>query len=280
MTPEFAKQLRVISEGMRAQKTHPGEREGVTESERLRQETQQLRQLRQLHVKKTGLEFTSFSGSAEETDSVSGKVILQNVTGVTGVTKGSSHVTGDTQTRNSPTQKHVSDVTGKYGPSSGTLEVEQTVTSWLNANPDPSSPDGCAHCGQRDYLGDPLLPFGVASMGHTWLHRTCWTAWAVERRQQAIAALTTEPDRRSITCETFAFERMVALYREAPVPLATKVDEAEMLAAYLDFVAINDTQPDPNYIDFGTVPEDFLQAWRDASARWFDEVWTAAQLKP
>jgi hypothetical protein len=63
------------------------------------------------------------------------------------------------------------------------------VVEWLNRNHRRSSPDCCCWCGgtERD---DVLLPFGVESAGHAWVHSGCWRAWHEARRATAVAGLT------------------------------------------------------------------------------------------
>ena len=69
---------------------------------------------------------------------------------------------------------------------------EQAITDWLNANPEPSAPGTCAHCGRSERLGAAVLPFGVCQDTHTWLHPACWQAWNGARRNQAIQALNND----------------------------------------------------------------------------------------
>jgi hypothetical protein len=63
------------------------------------------------------------------------------------------------------------------------------VTAWLNSNPGSSAPGRCLDCGGGERSGDPLLPFGTETTGHTWLHRACWPTWCQAREAEAIAAL-------------------------------------------------------------------------------------------
>ncbi len=63
------------------------------------------------------------------------------------------------------------------------------VGEWLNRNPARSSPGCCLGCGDGDHGHDPLLPFGLESAGHAWLHLGCWRVWSESRRAEAIAAL-------------------------------------------------------------------------------------------
>jgi hypothetical protein len=63
------------------------------------------------------------------------------------------------------------------------------VVAWLNRNPDHSSSERCLGCGGGERPGDTLLPFGVESTGHAWLHSRCWPDWYARRKTEAVAAL-------------------------------------------------------------------------------------------
>jgi hypothetical protein len=63
------------------------------------------------------------------------------------------------------------------------------VVEWLDRNFQHSPPGRCLGCGERDHSHDPLLPYGVESVGHVWLHSRCWSPWYADRKAQAIAAL-------------------------------------------------------------------------------------------
>ncbi len=63
------------------------------------------------------------------------------------------------------------------------------VAEWLNRNPVCSPPGRCLGCGNGDHAHDPLLPFGIESTGHAWLHSRCWSAWYAGRRAEAVGAL-------------------------------------------------------------------------------------------
>jgi hypothetical protein len=63
------------------------------------------------------------------------------------------------------------------------------IAEWLNQNPVSSSPGRCLGCGGGDRDHDPLLPYGVESTGHVWLHSRCWPTWYESRKVQAVAAL-------------------------------------------------------------------------------------------
>jgi hypothetical protein len=67
--------------------------------------------------------------------------------------------------------------------------LDWCVVEWLNHNPERSAPGRCLDCGGRDYAHDPLLPYGVESTGHAWLHSRCWPAWYEARKAKAVAAL-------------------------------------------------------------------------------------------
>src|SRR5262245_56247746 len=63
------------------------------------------------------------------------------------------------------------------------------ITEWLNRHPARQATIRCLLCGESDRLGDPLLPFGTADRGHSWLHFVCWPEWHGHRRTEAAAAL-------------------------------------------------------------------------------------------
>jgi hypothetical protein len=63
------------------------------------------------------------------------------------------------------------------------------VAEWLNRHPARSAPGRCLGCGDGDHRHDPLLPYGVESTGHAWLHCDCWPAWYAGRKAEAVAAL-------------------------------------------------------------------------------------------
>jgi hypothetical protein len=62
------------------------------------------------------------------------------------------------------------------------------ISEWLNRHPVRSSPERCVACGEQTH--DPLLPFGIESQGHAWLHSRCWPAWHAGRKAEGVAALT------------------------------------------------------------------------------------------
>ena len=63
------------------------------------------------------------------------------------------------------------------------------VPEWLNRNPVRSPPGRCLGCEAVEHAHDPLLPFGVESAGHAWLHSRCWQVWYEGRKAEAISAL-------------------------------------------------------------------------------------------
>jgi hypothetical protein len=63
------------------------------------------------------------------------------------------------------------------------------LAEWLNRNFVPSPPGRCLGCGSDDRAHDPILPYGMESTGHAWLHSRCWPAWHAGRKAEAAAAL-------------------------------------------------------------------------------------------
>jgi len=63
------------------------------------------------------------------------------------------------------------------------------ISEWLNRNPVRSPPGRCLGCGAAEHADDPLLPFGIETSGHAWLHSRCWKAWHAARKREAVAAL-------------------------------------------------------------------------------------------
>ena len=43
---------------------------------------------------------------------------------------------------------------------------------------------------QAEQAHDPLLPFGIESSGHAWLHSRCWEIWHAKRKAKAVATLS------------------------------------------------------------------------------------------
>ena len=63
------------------------------------------------------------------------------------------------------------------------------VSEWMNRNPQTSSPSHCLTCGGNDSATDPLLPFGIDTNGHAWLHSRCWDGWFKSRKEEAASVL-------------------------------------------------------------------------------------------
>jgi hypothetical protein len=63
------------------------------------------------------------------------------------------------------------------------------AVEWLNRNPMPSPPERVFGCGGGDHGHDPLLPLGIESTGHAWLHSCIWPASYVVRKAEVVAAL-------------------------------------------------------------------------------------------
>jgi hypothetical protein len=63
------------------------------------------------------------------------------------------------------------------------------MAEWLNRNFVRSPPGRCLACDGGDHGHDPLLPSGIESTGHAWLHSRCWPTWHAGRKAEAIAAL-------------------------------------------------------------------------------------------
>jgi hypothetical protein len=64
------------------------------------------------------------------------------------------------------------------------------VAEWLNRNPVSSMPGRCLRCGAGHHANDPLLPYGIETTGHAWLHSRCWPAWYEGRKAHAVAILS------------------------------------------------------------------------------------------
>jgi hypothetical protein len=64
------------------------------------------------------------------------------------------------------------------------------VVEWLNRKPTRSAPERCLACGGGERPCDPLLPFGIDTIGHAWVHRACWPEWYRAREVEAISALS------------------------------------------------------------------------------------------
>jgi hypothetical protein len=64
------------------------------------------------------------------------------------------------------------------------------IAEWLNRNPVTSMPGLCLGCGGGHHTHDPLLPYGIETTGHAWLHSRCWLPWYEGRKAHAIAILS------------------------------------------------------------------------------------------
>jgi hypothetical protein len=63
------------------------------------------------------------------------------------------------------------------------------VAEWLNRNFVPSPPGRCLVCGGGEVDHESLVPVGIASTGHVWLHSRCREAWYTTRKAAAVTAL-------------------------------------------------------------------------------------------
>lgn len=75
---------------------------------------------------------------------------------------------------------------------------ESAIAAWLNNHPVLSPPDRCAWCFRPERPDHTVVPFGIHSRGHVWLHAECWDPWQQHRRQMATRAL----DNKNIQCRT------------------------------------------------------------------------------
>ena len=66
---------------------------------------------------------------------------------------------------------------------------ENCIAQWLDQHPNPSPAGRCAYCGQPEWTGAMVVPFGVTPGTHAWLHAECWPAWHERRRGEAERAL-------------------------------------------------------------------------------------------
>ena len=64
------------------------------------------------------------------------------------------------------------------------------VVEWLNRSAVSSMPGRCIGCGGTHNAHDPLLPYGVETTGHVWLHARCWPSWHEDRKAQAVVILS------------------------------------------------------------------------------------------
>jgi hypothetical protein len=74
-------------------------------------------------------------------------------------------------------------------PQAEAQAFECCVVEWLNRNAERSPPGRCLGCGGVEDC-HPLLPIGVDSAGHAWIHSECWEAWRTARRAEAVVALS------------------------------------------------------------------------------------------
>jgi hypothetical protein len=65
--------------------------------------------------------------------------------------------------------------------------LESCIFEWMNQNPEPTDPEGCAWCSGPEMPGTAVVHLGM--VGHTWLHSCCWDAWYEERRGRALEHL-------------------------------------------------------------------------------------------
>jgi hypothetical protein len=63
------------------------------------------------------------------------------------------------------------------------------AVEWLKRNPMRSPPERCLGCRGSDHEHDPLLPRGIESTGHAWLHSRIRPASYVDRKAEVVAAL-------------------------------------------------------------------------------------------
>lgn len=63
------------------------------------------------------------------------------------------------------------------------------VADWLSRNLECSPPGRCLGCGSGGHAHDPLMPCGIESTGHAWLHSRCLPTWYEARKEKATAAL-------------------------------------------------------------------------------------------
>jgi hypothetical protein len=63
------------------------------------------------------------------------------------------------------------------------------IAEWLNRNPISSLPGRCLGCGGPHHAHDPLLPYGIETTGHAWLHSRCWPGWYEGRKVDAVVAV-------------------------------------------------------------------------------------------
>jgi hypothetical protein len=69
------------------------------------------------------------------------------------------------------------------------LAFEHCVEEWLRRHPVRSSPGFCLSCGCAEDVQGTIVPFGIETSRHAWLHSGCWPAWYAGRKADAITAL-------------------------------------------------------------------------------------------
>ena len=75
-------------------------------------------------------------------------------------------------------------------PQAEELAFTCCVVEWLNRSAVSSMPGRCIGCGGTHNAHDPLLPYGVETTGHVWLHARCWRSWHEDRKAQAVVILS------------------------------------------------------------------------------------------
>jgi hypothetical protein len=78
---------------------------------------------------------------------------------------------------------------GMTRPAAEAQAFEACIVEWLNRNPAPSPAGRCAWCGQLEFGGASIVPFGTEPGTHAWLHGECWRPWQETRRADAVKAL-------------------------------------------------------------------------------------------
>jgi hypothetical protein len=63
------------------------------------------------------------------------------------------------------------------------------IVEWLNRNFARTQPGRCSACGGEERCNEPMVPFGIESTGHVWLHPRCWPSWHERRQAEAVASL-------------------------------------------------------------------------------------------
>jgi hypothetical protein len=84
---------------------------------------------------------------------------------------------------------HLTQQRGLTGEVASLRAFEYCVGKWLVRNPERSDANLCIACQGDNWIGRPLLPFGVIPSRLVWLHSECWPGWYRGRRSGAVAAL-------------------------------------------------------------------------------------------